>query len=67
MRAVARRYPDDLDVQTLYAESIMNVHAWKLWSFAQRGGRPRFPSARQRSEAANLPFVTGSFGSVTGN
>jgi tetratricopeptide (TPR) repeat protein len=31
MRAVARRYPDDLDVQTLYAESMMNVHAWKLW------------------------------------
>jgi tetratricopeptide (TPR) repeat protein len=32
MRAVARRYPDDLDVQALYAESMMNVHAWKLWS-----------------------------------
>ena len=31
MRAVARRYPDDLDVQTLYAESMMNVNAWKLW------------------------------------
>jgi len=31
MRAVARHYPDDLDVQTLYAESMMNVHAWKLW------------------------------------
>src|ERR1700676_2719588 len=32
MRAVARRYPDDLDVQTLYAESMMNLHAWKLWN-----------------------------------
>jgi tetratricopeptide (TPR) repeat protein len=32
MRTVARRFPDDLDVQTLYAESMMNVHAWKLWS-----------------------------------
>jgi tetratricopeptide (TPR) repeat protein len=32
MRAVARRYPDDLDLQTLYAESMMDVHAWKLWS-----------------------------------
>jgi tetratricopeptide (TPR) repeat protein len=32
MHAVARRYPDDLDVQTLYAESMMNVHAWKLWN-----------------------------------
>ena len=32
MRSVARRYPDDLDVQTLYAEAMMNVHAWKLWN-----------------------------------
>jgi tetratricopeptide (TPR) repeat protein len=32
MRAVARRFPDDLDVQTLYAESLMNLHAWKLWN-----------------------------------
>jgi tetratricopeptide (TPR) repeat protein len=32
MRDVARRYPDDLDVQTLYAESMMNIHAWKLWN-----------------------------------
>jgi hypothetical protein len=32
MAGVARRFPDDLDVQTLYAESLMNVNAWKLWS-----------------------------------
>ena len=32
MRGVAARYPDDLDVQTLFAEAMMNVHAWKLWS-----------------------------------
>lgn len=32
MRKVAERFPDDLDVQTLCAESEMNVHAWKLWS-----------------------------------
>ena len=32
MRSVAHRFADDLDVQTLYAESMMNVHAWKLWS-----------------------------------
>lgn len=31
MKQVARRYPDDLDVQTLYAESLINLHAWKLW------------------------------------
>ncbi|HEY4972154.1 MAG TPA: hypothetical protein VII41_01020 [Steroidobacteraceae bacterium] len=32
MAGVARRFPDDLDVQTLYAESMMNINAWKLWS-----------------------------------
>jgi tetratricopeptide (TPR) repeat protein len=32
MGEVAGRFPDDLDVQTLYAEALMNVHAWKLWS-----------------------------------
>lgn len=31
MKDVAARFPDDLDVQTLYAESLMNLHAWKLW------------------------------------
>jgi len=31
MGEVARRFPDDLDVRTLYAEALMNVHAWKLW------------------------------------
>lgn len=31
MRKVAQRFPDDLDVQTMYAESMMNLRAWKLW------------------------------------
>ena len=32
MHSVAIRFPDDLDVQTLYAESLMTMNAWKLWS-----------------------------------
>jgi tetratricopeptide (TPR) repeat protein len=32
MRDVARRFPDDLDVQTLFAESMMDLHPWKLWT-----------------------------------
>ena len=32
MRAVAERFPGDSDIQTMYAESMMNVNAWKLWS-----------------------------------
>jgi len=32
MRTVARQFPDDLDVQTMFAESLMNISAWKLWT-----------------------------------
>jgi tetratricopeptide (TPR) repeat protein len=32
MKTVAARYPDDLDVQTLYAEALMNKNPWKLWA-----------------------------------
>ena len=32
MGELSRRYPDDLDAATLYAESLMNLRAWKLWS-----------------------------------
>lgn len=31
MGSVAREFPQDLDVQTLYAESLMNLNAWRLW------------------------------------
>lgn len=32
MRDVARRFPDDLDVQVLFAEALMNTNPWKLWT-----------------------------------
>jgi tetratricopeptide (TPR) repeat protein len=32
MQALAKKYPDDLDAATLYAESLMNLNPWKLWS-----------------------------------
>ena len=32
MRALVQRYPDDLDAATLYAESLMDLHPWQLWS-----------------------------------
>ena len=37
MGELAKRYPDDLDAATLYAESMMNLRPWKLWS---RDGNP---------------------------
>jgi tetratricopeptide (TPR) repeat protein len=32
MLEVSKRYPDDLDAATLYAESLMDLRPWKLWS-----------------------------------
>ncbi|HEU0098133.1 MAG TPA: hypothetical protein VFQ67_05085 [Allosphingosinicella sp.] len=32
MEGVARRFPDDLDVQTMLAEGLMNTNPWKLWT-----------------------------------
>jgi tetratricopeptide (TPR) repeat protein len=32
MRDLIRQYPDDLDAATLYAESLMDLHPWQLWS-----------------------------------
>ena len=31
MREVAKKYPDDLDAATLFAESGMDLHPWGLW------------------------------------
>jgi tetratricopeptide (TPR) repeat protein len=37
MSKLVKRYPDDLDAATLYAESMMNLHPWQLWL---RDGKP---------------------------
>jgi tetratricopeptide (TPR) repeat protein len=31
MREVSKKYPDDLDAATLFAEAGMNLHPWGLW------------------------------------
>ncbi|KAM3546002.1 hypothetical protein ARSEF1564_001095 [Beauveria bassiana] len=38
MSAVAAKFPDDLDVATLYADSLMNLNPWALWDI--RTGKP---------------------------
>ncbi|HEU4685155.1 MAG TPA: hypothetical protein VFS39_11700, partial [Nitrospira sp.] len=38
MGEVARQYPDDLDVATLYAESLMDRSPWNYWT---ADGKPR--------------------------
>ena len=32
MAALAKAYPDDLDAQVLYAESLMDLRPWRLWT-----------------------------------
>ena len=32
MADLVKQYPDDLDAATLYAESMMNLRPWQLWS-----------------------------------
>ena len=32
MKELAKKHPDDLDAATLYAESLMNLNPWKLWT-----------------------------------
>ncbi|KAL2868064.1 TPR domain protein [Aspergillus lucknowensis] len=43
MQSVYVRFPDDLDVAALYADSLMNLTPWELWDL--RTGRPA-PKAR---------------------
>lgn len=31
MGELAKKYPDDLDAQTLYAEALMDLHPWNYW------------------------------------
>jgi hypothetical protein len=38
MRDVMRRFPDDLDVATLFGESIMVLRPWNYWT---KGGEPQ--------------------------
>ncbi|HEY4211849.1 MAG TPA: hypothetical protein VGM84_10245 [Steroidobacteraceae bacterium] len=32
MLRVTQQFPQDLDIRTMYAESLMNINAWKLWA-----------------------------------
>jgi tetratricopeptide (TPR) repeat protein len=38
MREVARRFPDDLDLATLFAQSLMDTAPWNYW---EKDGSPR--------------------------
>ena len=38
MRQLVARYPDDLDAATIYAESMMDLHPWQLWTVDGKPG-----------------------------
>jgi tetratricopeptide (TPR) repeat protein len=38
MKVLSGKYPDDLDAATLYAESLMNLNPWKLWTLDGKAG-----------------------------
>ncbi len=46
MRDVARRFPDDLDVQALFAEALMNVNPWRHGATTGSPPRARWKSSR---------------------
>ncbi len=50
MEEVARRFPDDMDVQTMLAEGLMNTNPWKLWTADGKPGpgTPAILAALQR-------------------
>jgi len=57
MRELHRRYPDDLDAATLFADSMMNVRPWQLWT---KDGKPAdaqkrsSPCLKRRSNASRI-------------
>jgi tetratricopeptide (TPR) repeat protein len=51
MRELAKQYPDDLDVQVLFAESLMNTMPWDYWT------RDRTPKPETEEVIATLRFV----------
>lgn len=51
MRQVARQYPDDLDAQVIFAESLMNTMPWDYWT------RDRAPKPETEEILQALRFV----------
>ena len=50
MREVWRAYPNDADVGTLFAESLIDLHPWDLWTLdGQAAARARRRSSRRSS------------------
>ena len=51
MRELVRRFPDDLDAQTVFAESLMNTMPWDYWA------KDRTPKPETEEAFAALRYV----------
>jgi tetratricopeptide (TPR) repeat protein len=51
LRSLANKYPDDADIATLFAESLMDQHPWDLWlkDGTERPWTPEIIAALERS------------------
>jgi tetratricopeptide (TPR) repeat protein len=38
MKSLSQKYPDDLDAATLYADSLMALNPWRLWTIDGKAG-----------------------------
>src|SRR6185295_10810924 len=52
MAKVAKQFPDDADVLTLYAESLMDLRPWDLWDHRTQEPRPETPIVLANLERA---------------
>jgi tetratricopeptide (TPR) repeat protein len=61
LQGLVAKYPDDMDLRTLYAESLMNLSPWQYWSGegAQRA-RPREIIAQLETVLAERPDHPGA-------
>jgi tetratricopeptide (TPR) repeat protein len=61
MREVARRFPDDADASTLFADAMMNLRPWNLWAAdgQPHPGTPEILAALEHVLAMN-PYHPGA-------
>jgi tetratricopeptide (TPR) repeat protein len=58
VRTVFKKYPDDLEVRAVFAESIMNETPWKMWDLAS--GKPAEDAGTEEA----MQVLEGAFGTI---
>jgi len=58
VRKVFKKYPDDLEVRAVFAESIMNETPWKMWDLAS--GKPADDAGTEEA----MQVLEGAFGTI---